>query len=358
MNTLDIPHTSENIPQRLDNKRQDTQFCLENLKKICENNKASIEIKPIFIDEKLYENYRKYYDHPIEESGEPIVLLKDFGVLWEDAYALWSRKTLDELLIQDGITEIKIINQKSWINNLPERLRSKLSRDIFICLPEDEQRNILIDTLWFFGYGWSILPERFDKIRRIIYKFLRNQELANEGYTNSDIQVRRDVVIRLQKINDQLKLKGYQIGVDTGYRSERQQEIIKAYEVHISGKENAEKLYADTGKSSHHSGWAIDTFLADLSWNKISLRLGNNSLETKSLLYGEKLLEEKWSELTDKEREIINGRRILFSAMTEWGFVPLITEYWHYGIWDRLSAYIESKKSGENIPAIYGNIRP
>lgn len=314
----------------------------------------ALKTRKIDIDRSLFKNYRDYYNHPEKESWESLVLLSSYWVPSQDVYYWYSQIHFDRLI---KLQKIDWFVCKTWENTGNIKLDTfNLSKDIFQNFSPEKQRGIIQNEFWKLGYSIidTLDSESLELVRRAVSIYAGNLALGQIFEKNGDIRVRETIAQALKEINLKLKPLGYSIAAETGHRSMSEQRVIKENHARTFWSADANRLYADEWKSDHHTWGAIDVILLGLDGKKINLALGDNSPKTKTLLYGEELLW-SWNDLLAWELQAIQWRRLLYHIMTWAWFQPLISEYWHYWWWGRLSRYLESQSKGKMIPSQYEN---
>ncbi|GAB0175182.1 MAG: hypothetical protein HHAS10_10610 [Candidatus Altimarinota bacterium] len=314
----------------------------------------ALKKKKIDVNQSLFDGYRDYYRHPEMESNEPLVLLSKYGVVSQDVYYGYSQVDFEKIVMAQKIEGL-ILRVGTGINTFqPDTFN--LLKDVFQLLSPARQKEVISEELGKLGYSMQkeLDFHSLEGVRRALSLYVGNQALGSVFEKNGDIRVRESIAGALQEINSKLRPLGYAIGVETGHRSMAEQRVIKENHARTFGRTDANRLYADEGKSDHHTGGAIDVILLGFDGKKINLALGDNSPKTKSLLYGEEILS-SGKYLSPTDLQSIEGRRLLYHVMTGAGFQPLMGEYWHYGWGGRLSRYLESKSKQKVVPSQYGN---
>lgn len=184
-------------------------------------------------------------------------------------------------------------------------------------------------------------------------------------YAMPILYIREGVYQKLIKAAKNLP-KGYKFAVYDAYRPvEVQKSLFDSYKAKLA-KQNPsmddEKLTeltlnfvslpsTDPQKpSAHNTGGSIDLTIADDEGNLLDMGsyfddMGDivitDYFENK-LKCGEKL--------TEKEKRIIENRRLLYNIMIEQGFTNFVNEWWHYDYGNQLWAY-----NGDHEFAIYSS---
>lgn len=135
--------------------------------------------------------------------------------------------------------------------------------------------------------------------------------------------VRESVKVILERASKNLP-SGYQLVVWETYTPKSLQESLRKKTLTES----------DMVGISHMTGGAVDVSLADREGNLLEMgtELNHGAPQNKTTLYFEEL-EKEGEEFTAADRKIRDNRRILYSAMSEAGFVnnPLAWFHWDYG---------------------------
>ncbi|MEI6757245.1 MAG: peptidase M15 [Chlorobium sp.] len=144
--------------------------------------------------------------------------------------------------------------------------------------------------------------------------------------------LRRDVALRLLRVEEKLKKRGYTLIVFDCYRplsvQKRFWEIVPD-----------ERYVADPAKGSRHNrGSAVDLTLADLSGNPLPMPSNFDDFSEKA-----------HRDYKGASPEALKNSALLEAAMKEEGFEPFPTEWWHFDApgWERYPVSdFPLKKSG------------
>jgi D-alanyl-D-alanine dipeptidase len=316
---------------------------------------------PINVDSRLFINYREYYDHPADESDEPIVTLSSYGVDSRDVHYQYSINTRETLVRGQKLDTILEIDAKKSEQVISRDIIEKLSFDEYQKLDAAQKKIVIqngLDVLWLKTRNWvSLDSENIEKIRLYLCLHYGNIALRKVVPKNGDIHVRSSIGALLGAINQKLSLTWYRLGVENGYRSSERQLVAKENRIRTHGLTDANRLFADEWKSDHQTGWAVDVILIWADGKKVNLDLFKDKKSQVKLMDGESIMFEKWwNTLSIQEKQAIEWRRLVYHIMKASGFTELETEHWHYALWARLPALIESRKTQILIPAKYGSL--
>jgi|SRR6056297_323006 len=104
--------------------------------------------------------------------------------------------------------------------------------------------------------------------------------------------------------------------------------------------------------SPHLTGGAVDLTIIDDEGKK--LEMGTEFDDTREEAHSDYYEKEKIKrELTEKEKSILQNRRLLYHSLVHVGFMNYPYEWWHYDFGNQSWAYIANKKS-----AFYGVASP
>lgn len=163
--------------------------------------------------------------------------------------------------------------------------------------------------------------------------------------------------------------KGYKFVVYDAYRPvEVQRSLFESYKAKLA-KENPnlkdDELTnltlnfvslpsMDPAKPSpHNTGGSIDLTIVDDEGNLLDMGSYFDDMDDIVITrYFEQKLE-NGEKLTDKEKKIIENRRLLYNIMIEQGFTNFVNEWWHYDYGNQLWAY-----NGNHENAIYSSTKP
>lgn len=181
-------------------------------------------------------------------------------------------------------------------------------------------------------------------------------KLLQSGILSQKCLLRKQLLIDISGMNEQLKSMGYQIVIMSGYRPPLVQLIAReAYEL-MHWRESSFRMFGSPKTWPHCSGGSCDIEIADLQGNILPSKFSENN--SMWLCFWESLLQQKEGFLTLYEQEAIQNRRFIYHLMRYLGFYPHLAEYWHYGRGDRLSIYLKNQLTGIGNSAIYGTVLP
>lgn len=203
-------------------------------------------------------------------------------------------------------------------------------------------------------------------------EYLKGKTYLSEGIKNnllySHAFLRKGIVARLQAVDEVLRVNGYFLHIQSGWRHPKIQEIVKnEYSLH-HGRESADKMFAPVleGKAPppHSTGGAFDLEIRSL---KYGARQELYYIYKNKHIYGayhSELLAKGHDDFVVDNlfNEVLFNRRLLYHLLCTKGVVFSNSEdlfcchpgeCWHFGFGDPLSAYLRQQEY-----AIYGLIKP
>lgn len=105
--------------------------------------------------------------------------------------------------------------------------------------------------------------------------------------------------------------------------------------------------------SPHITGGAVDLSIVDEKGKLLNMGTRFDEANERSNTRYYERLKIKRGNLTDKEREFLYNRRLLYNIMTDVGFTNYPEEWWHYDYGNQSWAYFSNRHS-----AIYGQTEP
>jgi len=182
------------------------------------------------------------------------------------------------------------------------------------------------------------------------------------------LYIREGVYRRLVSATKNLP-KGYKFVVYDAYRPvEVQKSLFDSYKEKLAKQNptmNEEQLVfltlnfislpsTDPKKpSAHNTGGSIDLTIADNEGNLLDM--GSYFDDMADLVITDYFEEKQKNgeKLTEKEKKVIENRRLLYNIMIEQGFTNFVNEWWHYDYGNQLWAY-----NGDHKYAIYTSTKP
>lgn len=110
-------------------------------------------------------------------------------------------------------------------------------------------------------------------------KGLTKEDILNAGLTSDRVQVHKDIIDELAKIDEEFQTRGYRLYVKEGYRSKALYEIIYQRRVEKFGKEETDTLL-NMNDMPHAQGLSVDVALWDETANQeVFMRNGDDGTE-------------------------------------------------------------------------------
>jgi D-alanyl-D-alanine dipeptidase len=110
-------------------------------------------------------------------------------------------------------------------------------------------------------------------------KGLTKEDILNAGLTSDRVQVHASIINALQKVNELVGERGYEIFIKEGYRSKALYEIVYQRRVEKFGKEETDRLL-NMDDMPHASGLSVDVALWDKAENKeVFMRNGDDGTD-------------------------------------------------------------------------------
>lgn len=132
-------------------------------------------------------------------------------------------------------------------------------------------------------------------------------------YPSAECFLAKEVALALKKVQDDLKLQGYQLKIFDGYRPlSVQQEMWKVFP-------NARYVANPEKGSVHNKGYAVDLTIVALDGSLIQMPTDFDEFTIKA-----------HSDYKFIPPEAIKNREILKKTMMKYGFSPIKTEWWHF----------------------------
>ncbi|BDD07189.1 M15 family metallopeptidase [Aureibacter tunicatorum] len=147
-----------------------------------------------------------------------------------------------------------------------------------------------------------------------------NNFLEQKVYDCVDCLLRKEVADALVEVNAELNHLGYRLKLYDCYRPLSVQE--KMWEIYPNANYVANP---HTSGSSHNRGGAVDLTLEYLDGSTVDMGTDFDHFGKEAHI-----------DYADLPKNILNNRKMLRTAMMEYGFKPIRTEWWHF--------YFESSK--------------
>ena len=132
-------------------------------------------------------------------------------------------------------------------------------------------------------------------------------------YQNAQALLRKGTAEKLNKVAQELQLKGYRLKIWDAYRPYHYQEYIYFY------APNKKFVASPQQVSKHSRGAAVDVTLLSLDGNEVEMPTDFDDMSEKAH-YSYKNLSET----------AIKNRNLLKNIMIKNGFIPLSFEWWHF----------------------------
>ena len=146
----------------------------------------------------------------------------------------------------------------------------------------------------------TILVNKDNKIKQ---SYIDKIELiSTTNATGEEIQVEKEAYDAYLQLKRFLLTKNIEIGIDSAYRTLKQQQQIYNEFIKEYGLEYANKIVAPIGTSEHHTGLAIDLYL------KIDGKILEDNYQ---LMEYDHIKEEDKKEMRPKEEKILNDLKII-----------------------------------------------
>ena len=218
-------------------------------------------------------------------------------------------------------------------------------------------------------------PEQFEAARNLLeydidgknyyHRYDNPPYFHRAPHSLEELYVREGVLLRLIKVNERLRRHNLELHVFDAYRPVELQNYFfdewvpnEIRKQHPDWSEDAvyeekRKYWAKGAPSSdavdllspppHSTGGVVDLTIKVYDTN-VLLNMGtlfDDTTPLSALDYYES--ESTTRMLTISEEEAIRNRRMLYTVMSEAGFVSYPREWWHYGFGDQLSSILTGK---------------
>lgn len=188
-----------------------------------------------------------------------------------------------------------------------------------------------------------------------------------------EILCRKDVALRLKKVNESLSGYGAELFILDAWRPIECQKALWQYFVEVAKSRNrrgnasawneeAAKYCSDPRNFNalnprtwtvHVTGGAIDLTLRRKGSGE-SLYMGGVFDDASTL---SETAHFERAAANESERQAQRNRRLLYHAMAQEGFTNYPAEWWHFDYGDQMWSLMKNQK-GEKVKAIYGPVRP
>ena len=195
-------------------------------------------------------------------------------------------------------------------------------------LPDDECRSV--DSSGFVSVT-DVIPDAILEIR--YYSTFNFVGQRIDAYEAPVAYLTREAAYALKQVSDELKGMGYRIKIFDAYRPQAAVDHFKRWAADPGAVEMKPYFYPDiekselfakgyiAGRSGHSRGSTVDLTMVDMvSGRETDMGSGFD-------LFGELSHAEHTQGLT---KEQIENRAILRRAMTNHGFRPMASEWWHF----------------------------